>query len=215
MNSGVEELDLELNFTSELGELFPSDVSELIDLGEDLFSSFEPASSPVGSFHQEKVVPRPIVPQLVTVNPVQITNAKSTQRVLQPLPIPQVVSNASPNALAKTLSVNHVKPIPQIQPAKTVVVSKGNTPTTVSAPIHVMDSSSLGVLILGNNFGYNSMVTVQPSNSLVSVSPVIGTSNSVSSSSSPYPLEKPPVIKKTSHNAIERRYRNSINDKNS
>lgn len=167
----------------------------------------------VGSFHQEKVVPRPIVPQLVTVNPVQITNAKSTQRVLQPLPIPQVVSNASPNALAKTLSVNHVKPIPQIQPAKTVVVSKGNTPTTVSAPIHVMDSSSLGVLILGNNFGYNSMVTVQPSNSLVSVSPVIGTSNSVSSSSSPYPLEKPPVIKKTSHNAIERRYRNSINDK--
>jgi len=50
MNSGVEELDLELNFTSELGELFPSDVSELIDLGEDLFSSFEPASSPVSFF---------------------------------------------------------------------------------------------------------------------------------------------------------------------
>jgi len=213
MNSGVEELDLELNFTSELGELFPSDVSELIDLGEDLFSSFEPASSLIGSFQQEKVVLQPIIPQVVAVNPVQITNVKSSQRVLQPLPIPQIVPNATPNVFRKSPSVSHVKPIPQIQPAKAVVVAKGNAPTSVSTPIHVMDSSSLGVLILGNNFGYNSMVAVQPSNSLVNVSPVIGTTHNISSSSSPFSPENPPVIKKTSHNAIERRYRNSINDK--
>ena len=167
----------------------------------------------IEGFQQEKLVSRPVIPQPVAVNPVQISNVKSTQRVLQPLPIPQVIPNATSNVVGKLPSANHVKPIPPIQPAKAVVVSKRNPQAAVSTPIHVVDSSSLGVLILGNNFGYNSMVAVQPTNSLVNVSPVIGTSHNVSSSNSPFSPEKPPVIKKTSHNAIERRYRNSINDK--
>lgn len=78
-----------------------------------------------------------------------------------------------------------------------------------------MDTSSLGVLILGNTFGYNSLVTVQPNGGLVNVnSSVLGSHNMFNGNSNPpSPCDRPPVIKKSSHNAIERRYRNSINDK--
>jgi len=186
----------------------------LVDLGEDLFSSFDPLSPLVGSFQLGKPVPQPVLAQFPAVNPVQIRNVKSTQRVLQPLPVPQIVPNTSPVVLAKSPSLNNVKSVAHIQPAKPVAVAKGNTPTTVSTPIRVMDSSSLGVLILGtNNFAYNSMVTVQPSSALVNVSPsIMGTRHNINTCGTP-PSPEEPVIKKTSHNAIERRYRNSINDK--
>lgn len=120
----------------------------------------------------------------------------------------------SPQSVVKASPVQAKSTPPHIQPAQTVVVTKANTQGSVGTPIRV-DSSSLGVLILGNTFGYNSVVTVQPNGGLVNVSPsVLGSKNIINNSfSPPSPPERPPVIKKSSHNAIERRYRNSINDK--
>ncbi len=154
--------------------------------------------------------PTPVIPlPVVEVKPIQ-------QRLLQTVPVAKIVPAISPQPVVKTTPVQtkSVPPHP-IQPAQTVVVTKANTQGTVGTPIRV-DSSSLGVLILGNTFGYNSVVTVQPNGGLVNVSPsVLGSSNIFNGNSNPPspPLERPPVIKKSSHNAIERRYRNSINDK--
>jgi hypothetical protein len=95
------------------------------------------------------------------------------------------------------------------------LVNKTNPQGTVGTPIRV-DTSSLGVLILGNTFGYNSVVTVQPNGNLVNVnqSAVLGSANMFNGNSNPpSPTHGSPVIRKSSHNTIERRYRNSINDK--
>ena len=157
------------------------------------------------------VAPTPVIPlPVVEVKPIQ-------QRLLQTVPVAKLVPAISPQPVKATpVQATQAKSAPPhpIQPAQTVVVTKANTQGTVGTPIRV-DSSSLGVLILGNTFGYNSVVTVQPNGGLVNVSPsVLGSSNIFSGNSNPpSPLERAPVIKKSSHNAIERRYRNSINDK--
>lgn len=136
------------------------------------------------------------------------------QRLLQTVPVAKIVPAISPQAVSKATPVP-AKTTPQhIQPAQPVLVNKANQQSSVGTPIRV-DSSSLGVLILGNTFGYNSVVTVQPNGGLVNVnSSVLGSTNMFNGNSNPpSPSDRPPVIKKSSHNAIERRYRNSINDK--
>lgn len=150
----------------------------------------------------------PVIPvSAVEVKPI-------TQRLLQTAPVAKIVPAISPQPVVKAATVQPKSAPAHIQPAQTVVVTKANTQGSVGTPIRV-DSSSLGVLILGNTFGYNSVVTVQPNGGLVNVGPpVLGSKNMISNSfSPPSPPERPPVIKKSSHNAIERRYRNSINDK--
>lgn len=137
------------------------------------------------------------------------------QRLLQPVPVAKKLPSITPQPVVKATPVIQSKALPQhIQPAQAVVVTKGNTPAAVGTPIRV-DSNSLGVLILGNNFGYNGVVAVQPNGGLVNVSPsVLSATNIINQTPNPpSPPEKPPIIKKSSHNAIERRYRNSINDK--
>ena len=159
----------------------------------------------------------PIIPAPVptVVKPIQ------QQRLLQPAPPVQKLlpANISPQPAILTNQTTP-KTIPHIQPAQTVVaVSKPNTQATVQGtPIRLVDSSSLGVLILGNNFTYNNVVTMQPSNGgqLVNVSPsLLTTTNMVNQANicPPSPTDNMPPVKKSSHNAIERRYRNSINDK--
>lgn len=164
------------------------------------------------NFHHEKittptvVATNPILPNpLVDVKPVQ-------QRLVQNIPVPKLVP-ISPQVVVKGTPIQAKSTPPHIQPAQTVVVTKANTQGTVGTPIRV-DSSSLGVLILGNTFGYNSVVTVQPNGGLVNVSPsVIGSKNIINNNFNPPDSPERPPVKKSSHNAIERRYRNSINDK--
>jgi sterol regulatory element-binding transcription factor 1 len=150
----------------------------------------------------------PIIPvPVVEVKPIQ-------QRLLQTVPVTKIVPAISPQPVIKQAPIQ-TKSVQHIQPAQTVLVNKTNPQGTVGTPIRV-DSSSLGVLILGNTFGYNSVVTVQPNGGLVNVnqSAVLGSTNMFNGNSNPpSPTDRPPVIKKSSHNAIERRYRNSINDK--
>ena len=137
------------------------------------------------------------------------------QRLLQTVPVTKIVPAVSSQPVLKQAPIQ-TKSVPQhIQPAQTVLVNKTNPQGTVGTPIR-MDSNSLGVLILGNTFGYNSVVTVQPNGGLVNVnqSAVLGSTNMFNGNSNPpSPTDRPPIIKKSSHNAIERRYRNSINDK--
>lgn len=214
-------MDLELNFPTDLGELFPHEDSELIDLaGEDLFSSFGPVSPPAHNFHQQKpAVLQPPPPPVATqppIIPVSVVEVKPIQqRLLQTVPVTKIVPAVSSQPVLKQAPIQ-TKSVPQhIQPAQTVLVNKTNPQGTVGTPIR-MDSNSLGVLILGNSFGYNSVVTVQPNGGLVNVnqSAVLGSTNMFNGNSNPpSPTDRPPVIKKSSHNAIERRYRNSINDK--
>ena len=153
------------------------------------------------------IIPTPAV---VTVKP------QPQQRLLQPAPVQKILPvNISPQPIL-TNQAAQPKAVPHIQPA-VVAVSKPNTQATVQGtPIRLVDSSSLGVLILGNNFTYNNVVTMQQSNGLVNVSPtVLGTTNLQMNQANicpPSPTDSQPV-KKSSHNAIERRYRNSINDK--
>lgn len=148
--------------------------------------------------------------------PVSVVEAKPIQqRLLQTVPVTKIVPTISPQPVLKQTPIQ-AKSVPQhIQPAQTVLVNKTNQQGTVGTPIRV-DTNSLGVLILGNTFGYNSVVTVQPNGGLVNVnqSAVLGSANMFNGNSNPpSPTHGPPVIKKSSHNAIERRYRNSINDK--
>lgn len=172
------------------------------------------------TFSPEKPsIPAATLPPVVAT-PVTIPDVKPIvhQQILQPLPTAKVVVPISPLPTVKAPQGVPAKTVPHpIQPAQTIVVSKAPT-TPAVAPIRVVDPSSLGVFILQNNFGYNSVVTVQPSNGgLVNVSPsVLGTPNIINgnnTTASPPSPERPPVVKKSSHNAIERRYRNSINDK--
>lgn len=157
------------------------------------------------------------LPIVATTNPQIPTppvELKPVQRLLQTVPVTKIAPAISPQLIAKAPAIQAKSAPPHIQPAQTVVVTKANTQATVGTPIRV-DSSSLGVLILGNTFGYNSVVTVQPNGGLVNVSPsVIGSKNVINNNFNPPDSpERPPVMKKSSHNAIERRYRNSINDK--
>uniref|UniRef100_A0A0N8DDS0 Sterol regulatory element-binding protein n=1 Tax=Daphnia magna TaxID=35525 RepID=A0A0N8DDS0_9CRUS len=213
----TDDMDLELNFPSDLGELFPHEDSELIDLaGEDLFSSFGPVSPLGDNFHLLKpAIIQPTVAPQKTIIPIPVVEPKPIQqRLLQTVPVAKIVPAISPQAVSKATPVP-AKTTPQhIQPAQPVLVNKANQQSSVGTPIRV-DSSSLGVLILGNTFGYNSVVTVQPNGGLVNVnSSVLGSTNMFNGNSNPpSPSDRPPVIKKSSHNAIERRYRNSINDK--
>jgi sterol regulatory element-binding transcription factor 1 len=160
----------------------------------------------------------PIIPPPV---PAVVKPILQQQRLLQPAPTVQKLLPA--NISPQPILTNQVTPkaIPHIQPAQTVVaVSKPNTQATVQGtPIRLVDPSSLGVLILGNNFTYNNVVTMQPSNGgqLVNVSPsLLSTTNLVNQANicPPSPTDNGmQPVKKSSHNAIERRYRNSINDK--
>ena len=137
----------------------------------------------------------------------------------------QTIAHISPAPAKKVGPISSAKPVVQIQPAQTLV-----TPATIGTPIRVVDSSSLGVLILGtDNFGYSRVVAVQNANGgLVNINPSIPvgaaklSSNYVAQQNShPSPPSSgneddfgfQPEVKKSSHNAIERRYRNSINDK--
>lgn len=160
--------------------------------------------------------------------PLLIPDVKPAVQQISPQPLPKLVAATPPQIIGKSQTFSHIKTIPQpIQPAQTVVVAAktpGTTPAggTTVGPIRVVDPSSLGVFILQNSFGINSVVTVQPSNGgqfNVSQSGVLGTANLINTSSnssncgSPSSPDRQPVVKKSSHNAIERRYRNSINDK--
>lgn len=177
----------------------------------------------VSTFSPEK--PQvPLTTPIQIAAPLPIPDVKPVvhQQVLQSIPTPKLVAAIPPQAIGKSPTITAAKTVPQhIQPAVTVVSGvKPGTPgngTPTVGPIRVVDPSSLGVFILQNNFGYNSVVTVQPTNGgLVNVSPsVLGISSApnTSNNQSPPSPERPPVVKKSSHNAIERRYRNSINDK--
>lgn len=168
----------------------------------------------------QRVVAQPAVVQIpvAEVKPLPLPHSQQhqpQQRLLQPAPVAKIVPSITPQPVVKSTPVIQTKTLPQhIQPAQAVVVAKGNTQAAVGTPIRV-DSNSLGVFILGNNFGYNSVVAVQQNGGLVNVSPsVLGATNLINPiTSPPSPEERAPVMKKTSHNAIERRYRNSINDK--
>ncbi|KAI9555116.1 hypothetical protein GHT06_017631 [Daphnia sinensis] len=184
----TDDMDLELNFPSDLGDNFHQLKPTIM----------QPAVAP-----QNPIIPIPVVEP----KPIQ-------QRLLQTVPVAKIVPAISPQTASKATPVQ-AKTTPQhIQPAQPVLVNKANQQGSVQTPIRV-DSSSLGVLILGNTFGYNSVVTVQPNGGLVNVNPsVLGSTNMFSGNSNPpSPSDRPPVVKKSSHNAIERRYRNSINDK--
>ena len=177
-----------------------------------------------------KTPQRPIQP-VQPLQPIAALQATPAQLV-QPL---QPITNITPVALPKK-----VQPAIQpaaIQPTQTTVVVQAeavrNGQATLATPVGVrmVDPSSLGVLILGtNNFGYSRVVAVQPANGgqLVNVSPSpgiqVGTPNIITNNngnmcnngnhSPPSPDDGfPPEVKRSSHNAIERRYRNSINDK--
>lgn len=180
------------------------------------------------SYNPEKPQLPAAVPAPVAA-PLLIPDVKPVvQQISQP-PLPKLVAATPPQIIGKSQTFSQVKTIPQpIQPAQTVLVAAktpGTTPAggTAVGPIRVVDPSSLGVFILQNSFGINSVVTVQPSNGgqLVNVSQsgvlgtanLINTSNNSSNCGSPSSPDRQPVVKKSSHNAIERRYRNSINDK--
>jgi len=182
------------------------------------------------SYNPEKSQLPAAVPAPVAA-PLLIPDVKPVvQQISQP-PLPKLVAATPPQIIGKSQTFSQVKTIPQpIQPAQTVLVAAktpGTNPSggTAVGPIRVVDPSSLGVFILQNSFGINSVVTVQPSNGgqLVNVSQsgVLGTANlintsnnsSISCGSPSSPDRGQPVVKKSSHNAIERRYRNSINDK--
>lgn len=163
---------------------------------------------------QVPVPPFPKPPVTLVTPPVKIPEVKVTQRVQIPRS-----STTTPHSNKKIAISSNVKQIAPIQPAQAVVVSATNS-ATVGTPINFVDSSSLGLIILGaNNFGYNRVVSLQaPHGGLVNLStPVQAQNNLVNPRSGSPPSsdenEFQPEVKRSSHNAIERRYRNSINDK--
>ena len=152
----------------------------------------------------------PLPSPLAAVAPFLIQDVKPAihQKVLQPGTTPTQLAPAK-------IAIAPAKPQP-IKPAVANAKPTSSAPagTAAVAPIRLMDSSQLGVFILPPNFYSNVMTVQQPAANGSIVSPtVVGISSAASSCSSPpSPDDKPPV-KKSSHNAIERRYRNSINDK--
>lgn len=169
----ADDMDLELNFPTDLGELFPHEDSELIDLaGEDLFSSFGPVSPPAHNFHQQKpAVLQPPPPPLATqppIIPVSVVEVKPIQqRLLQTVPVTKIVPAVSSQPVLKQAPIQ-TKSVPQhIQPAQTVLVNKTNPQGTVGTPIR-MDSNSLGVLILVTTLLV--IIVLLPSNQMVVLS---------------------------------------------
>lgn len=245
-------MDLDLNFPADLGELFPVEDSELVDLGEDLFSSFGPVSPfAPASFDTENPIVQatpssPVISTTVSTNDHVKVSQQSQPQILYPtqptVVAPQIAIAPTVSGVAATVPIQKktqqaIQPA-AIQPAQTVVVAANNArnaQTALGTPIRVVDPSSLGVLILGtNNFGYGRVVAVQPANGqLVNVGSnqmQVGAANILTNNngnnsntnsininhSPPSPDDDfnfQPEVKRSSHNAIERRYRNSINDK--